>query len=59
VLTGNNREDLKQHPKNGWAYFGLAQALVAEKKDEEAAAAKKQFKRAWRGADVQLEASAF
>lgn len=53
------REDLKQHPKNGWAYFGLAQALVAEKKDEEAAAAKKQFKRAWRGADVQLEASAF
>lgn len=53
------REDLKQHPKNGWAYFGLAQALTAEKKDEDAAATNKEFKQAWRSSDVNLTASAF
>ena len=53
------REDLKQHPKNGWAYFGLAQALAAEKKSEDAAAANKEFEQAWRSADVHLAASAF
>jgi tetratricopeptide (TPR) repeat protein len=47
------REDLKQHPNNGWAYLGLTQALASEKKDGPAAAAKVQFERAWRGADVQ------
>ena len=53
------REDLKQHPKNGWAYFGLAQALAVEKKSEDAAAASKEFEQAWQSADVHLAASAF
>ena len=53
------REDLKRHPKNGWAYFGLGQALAAQKRDVEAAEADRQFKKAWRNADVQLASSAF
>jgi tetratricopeptide (TPR) repeat protein len=53
------REDLKQHPNNGWAYLGLSQALAAQKKDDDAAAVKKQFEQAWRSADVPLMASAF
>ena len=53
------REDLKQHPNNGWAYLGLSQALAAQKRDADAAAAKKQFEQAWRSADVPLTASAF
>jgi tetratricopeptide (TPR) repeat protein len=53
------REDLKRHPSNGWAYFGLSQALSAQKKDGEAAEARKQFDDAWRKADVKLAATAF
>ena len=51
------REDLKRHPDNGWALYGLCQALVAQKRD--AVAARKQFERAWRRADVKLSAVAF
>jgi tetratricopeptide (TPR) repeat protein len=46
------REDLKRYPDNGWALFGLAQAL-------ETPEAKKQFEQAWSRADVQLAASRF
>ena len=53
------REDLKRHPNNGWAFYGLSQALAAQKKDADAAAARKQFEQAWRKADVQLSATAF
>jgi len=53
------REDLKRHPRNGWALFGLAQALTAQKKTSEAAAVKKEFQQAWQDADVELSASAF
>jgi len=53
------REDLKQHPNNGWAYFGLSQALAAQRRDADAAAARKQFQSAWQSADVQLAATAF
>jgi tetratricopeptide (TPR) repeat protein len=53
------REDLKQHPSNGWAYFGLSQALAAQGKDADSEAAKKEFRRAWLKADVQLGSSAF
>lgn len=53
------REDLKQHPSNGWAYFGLGQALTAQKRDSEAAAARKQFEAAWSRADTKLESTAF
>ena len=53
------REDLKQHPNNGWAYFGLSQALAAQKRDTDAAAAQKQFEGAWQRADIKLASTAF
>jgi tetratricopeptide (TPR) repeat protein len=53
------REDLRRFPENGWALFGLAQALRAQKKDKEAAAVDARFKKAWAGADVKLVASRF
>ena len=53
------REDLERHPSNGWAYFGLSQALAAQKRDAEAAAARKQFDDAWHRSDVKLATTAF
>ncbi len=53
------REDLKWNPNNGWAYLGLSQALAAQKKDAEAAEARRQFEQAWGKADVQLASTAF
>ena len=53
------REDLRRNPKNGWAYFGLSQALAAQKRDAEAAAARGQFEQAWQRADIQLASVAF
>jgi tetratricopeptide (TPR) repeat protein len=43
------REDLRRFPENGWALFGLGQALRAQGKDEEAAAVDARFKKAWAG----------
>jgi tetratricopeptide (TPR) repeat protein len=51
------RDDLARHPKNGWALFGLAQALRAQKKDADAAKVDEQFKDAWRTADVKISGS--
>jgi tetratricopeptide (TPR) repeat protein len=53
------REDLKRHPANGWALYGLATALRAQHKSGEAARVTRQFAAAWQHADVQLWASAF
>jgi tetratricopeptide (TPR) repeat protein len=53
------RQDLKDHPKNGWAFYGLSQALAAQSKAAEAAEARKQYEAAWGKADVQLAAAAF
>jgi tetratricopeptide (TPR) repeat protein len=53
------REDLKRHPANGWALYGLAEALKAQHKTEEAAATETEFKQAWKDADVTLSASVF
>jgi tetratricopeptide (TPR) repeat protein len=53
------REDLRRHPKNGWALFGLAQALRAQKKDSEAAQVDREFAAAWTRADVTLTKSIF
>ena len=53
------RDDLARHPKNGWALFGLAQALRAQKKDADASKVDEQFKDAWRTADVKISASVF
>ena len=53
------RRDLDEWPKNGWSLFGLSQALLAQKKSDEAAWAQQGFARAWARADVKLEASRF
>jgi len=53
------REDLVQHPHNGWALFGLAQALRAQHKDVAAAAIDREFAAAWTKADVKLTGSTF
>jgi tetratricopeptide (TPR) repeat protein len=52
------RDELKLHPESGRALFGLRAALLAQKRDSEAAAVGKRFERAWRAADVKLEAGA-
>jgi tetratricopeptide (TPR) repeat protein len=51
------RADLERNPANGWALFGLAQALAAQKKD--AGAVKAQLDTAWARADVQLAGPVF
>lgn len=53
------REDLAQHPENGWALFGLVESLRAQGQHEAAAAAEERFRKAWARADVQLTASRF
>jgi tetratricopeptide (TPR) repeat protein len=53
------REDLRRHPDNGWALFGLAAALRAQGRGSAAAAGKREFSRAWKHADVRLPSSAF
>jgi tetratricopeptide (TPR) repeat protein len=53
------REDLARFRENGWALFGLAQALHAQGKHAEAAAVDERFKKAWASADVTLTASRF
>jgi tetratricopeptide (TPR) repeat protein len=53
------RDDLSRHPNNGWALYGLAQALRMEDRSAEALAAQQQFDTAWKNADVILVASAF
>ncbi|HXY95843.1 MAG TPA: hypothetical protein VEH00_02635, partial [Steroidobacteraceae bacterium] len=53
------REDLERHPANGWALYGLAAALRAQGRKAAAAAAGREFARAWAHSDVRLVSSAF
>lgn len=53
------RKDLEQHRQNGWALFGLAKALRAQGKNDEAEKAEAQFAVAWMHADVKIAASSF
>lgn len=53
------RESLKTYRQDGWALFGLAQALNAEAKRDEAARARTAFAEAWGLADVKLSSSRF
>ena len=50
-------EDLRKNPENGWSLFGLAQALEAQGKDAEAAAARARFNKVWKESDVKLAAA--
>ena len=48
------REDLKRFPANGWALKGLELSLRAQGKTGEAEKVAKEFREAWKGADVKL-----
>jgi tetratricopeptide (TPR) repeat protein len=50
-------DDLRKNRENGWALFGLLQALRAQKKDAEAALTESRFTKAWARADVTLASS--
>ena len=50
-------EDLKKNPNNGWSLCGLAQALKAQGKTDEAALVERRFERAWKDADTTLTSS--
>jgi hypothetical protein len=52
------RDELVLHPESGRALSGLRAALDAQGRDAEAAAVAVRLKRAWRAADVKLEAGA-
>jgi len=52
-------DDLKMNPENGWALYGLAKSLCAQKKTKETVAVEKRFRKAWARADVKLTASRF
>jgi len=47
-------QDLRNNPENGWSLFGLAQALEAQGKKEQATGVRERFKKAWQHADVTL-----
>ncbi|WP_169981313.1 tetratricopeptide repeat protein [Tautonia rosea] len=53
------RDDLAQHPHNGWALFGLMQALEFQGKDDEAKAVRTEWEEAWKEADVVLTSCCF
>jgi hypothetical protein len=52
------REDLVHNPESGRSLFGLHAALVAEGRGNEAAKVQARFERAWRAADMKLDAAA-
>jgi tetratricopeptide (TPR) repeat protein len=52
------REDLRQHPENGWSLYGLLQTLRAQGRSAEADAVEARFRDAWRHADFVLTRSA-
>jgi tetratricopeptide (TPR) repeat protein len=52
-------EDLRRNKENGWALYGLMQALKAQGKNDDAALVEARFKKAWAKADVTLSASRF
>jgi tetratricopeptide (TPR) repeat protein len=51
------REDLKDHPHNGWALLGLQQALKAQGKPD--TAVDKDFEQSWSRSDTWIRASRF
>lgn len=51
------RKDLEWNQQNGWATFGLYQALQAQGKTQEAIIVQRQYQSFWRNADVELQRS--
>ena len=52
-------EDLRIHPDNGWALFGVSQALRAQKKNAQADIVDARLQKAWARADFKLTGSKF
>lgn len=52
-------EDLRRNRNNGWALYGLMQALRMQKKDDQAEIIAVRFDQAWARADVKLKTSRF
>lgn len=52
-------QDLRVHRENGYALFGLAKALEAQGRAEEAAAMQERFRTAWAEADHELRSSRY
>ncbi len=48
------RAELKAHPKNPRALFGLAESLHAQGNASEEAMVRKEFEESWKHADMQL-----
>ena len=53
------REDLKRHPKNGWALTGLKAALTAQGREKEVGSVNLQLHDAWANADREIVRAAF
>ena len=51
------RKDLRWNQNNGWSLYGLYQALKLQGKDEESTKVYNKFEKAWKEADVVLDAS--
>ena len=51
------RDDLAKLPDNGWSLFGLAQALKAQGKADEAAKYQAKFEMVWAKADTKIKSS--
>ena len=51
--------DLREHPDNGYALFGLTQSLRAQDRDDDAEAIAVRFDDAWTRADIELTTSRF
>ena len=53
------REDLRDHPQNGWTLFGLEQSLRVQGKTDEAESVHQEFRQVWSDADVTLTSARF
>ena len=51
------KQDLQKYPQNPWSLFGLAEALKASGKTDEAQAARRTYEKGWAKADFEMVAS--
>jgi tetratricopeptide (TPR) repeat protein len=53
------RDDLEQHPDNGWSLYGLYRSLEVQGKHAEAGKIRARWEEVWRDADITLSSSCF
>ena len=51
------REDLDYYQQNGWSLMGLYTSLLGQDKIDEASKIKKEFDKAWKQADIEINSS--